>query len=434
MKLEKYSFGIGDRFGAEGTAQLRAFLMAMEDGVEIVPVWNKSNREHTIIGTVPHDTRREADEAVRECGWNLSYYVDADHIGLATVDRFIDSGDFFTIDVADYIGKPADSERISKFLESMKRFKGKLEIPGIDAPFEITDDLLAGVARKYLFAIQEAGEVCRVIAAKKGDDGFIPEVSVDEAERPQTPAELFFILAAAAAERIPLQTVAPKFTGAFLKGVDYVGDVDQFTKEFQDDIAVVAHAVDVFDLPANLKLSVHSGSDKFSLYPRIHNVLKKTGAGLHVKTAGTTWLEELIGLASAGGEGLNIAREIYADAYKRYDELVKPYATVVQIDRERLPDPVEVHSWSSEQFADAVRHDQSCDGFNPNVRQLVHVGYKVAAEMGGRFKRLLAECRSEIEANVTLNLYGRHIKPIFLEGGGKGVTIDRKKLAATPRI
>ncbi|HEX9614516.1 MAG TPA: hypothetical protein VGA55_03390, partial [Bacteroidota bacterium] len=142
------------------------------------------------------------------------------------------------------------------------------------------------------------------------------------------------------------------------------------------------------------------------------------GAGLHVKTAGTTWLEELIGLASAGGEGLSIAQGVYAEAFKRYDELVKPYATVVHIDRSRLPEPADVRSWSSTQFVDAIRHNQSCAAFNSDLRQLVHVGYKVAAEMGEQFRGLLGECRAEIEANVTLNLYERHIKPIFVEQNG----------------
>jgi len=430
MKLEKYSFGIGDRFGVEGAAQLRPFQRASEAGVEIVPVWNKSNREHTIIGTVPGDTRREADEAVSACNWGASYYVDADHIGLVTVERFLDSSDFFTIDVADSIGKPADPESRTKFLDSMKRFKGKLWIPGVEQPFEVTDDLLNSIASKYLQAMKEAGEVCRKIAAAKGDSGFISEVSVDEAGRPQTPAELFFILGAVAGEGIPIQTIAPKFTGAFLKGVDYVGEVAQFAREFADDIAVVAHAVEVFGLPANLKLSVHSGSDKFSLYPHIGRILKNTGGGIHVKTAGTTWLEELIGLAEAGGEGLKIAQEVYAEAFKRYDELVKPYATVVHIDRSHLPNPSEVGSWTSAQYVTALRHDQSCAAFNSNFRQLVHVGYKVASDMGERFRRLLSECRKEIEANVTLNLYERHIRPIFLEQNGKaGQTADGKTAA-----
>ena len=93
-----------------------------------------------------------------------------------------------------------------------------------------------------------------------------------------------------------LQTIAPKFTGRFNKGVDYVGDLAQFEKEFNDDLAVIAHAIAQYGLPNNLKLSVHSGSDKFSIYPIIGNALRRTGAGVHVKTAGTTWLEELIGL------------------------------------------------------------------------------------------------------------------------------------------
>jgi len=89
-------------------------------------------------------------------------------------------------------------------------------------------------------------------------------VSFDEANSPQTPAELFFILAALAREQIPVATVAPKFTGEFLKGIDYVGDIKQFTREFEEDLAVLAFAKQTFGLPRSLKLSIHSGSDKFS--------------------------------------------------------------------------------------------------------------------------------------------------------------------------
>jgi hypothetical protein len=101
---------------------------------------------------------------------------------------------------------------------------------------------------------------------------------MDETDSPQTPVELLFILAAMGREKIPLQTIAPKFTGRFNKGVDYVGDLTQFEKEFNDDLAVIAYAVREFGLPENLKLSVHSGSDKFSIYPIIHRAIVKTGA------------------------------------------------------------------------------------------------------------------------------------------------------------
>ncbi len=329
MQIEQYSIGVGDRFGAEGSAQLRALQKAQAAGTLVVPVWNKSNREHTIIGTSPVDTRRSADAAVKECKWNASYYLDADHIGLGTVDRFIEPCDFFTIDVADFIGVAPDIQEIDRFVKDLSGFVGKVEIPHVEEPVVITPEVLTSIARKYLFAVQEAGKVYRYIADKKGAGNFIPEVSFDEAVSPQTPAELFFILAAIAREKIPAQTIAPKFSGAFLKGIDYVGDAQNFTREFEYDLAVVAHAVKVFGLPQNLKLSIHSGSDKFSLYPIMHNAMKKFGTGLHLKTAGTTWLEEIIGLAASDGKGLSLAKDVYKNALSRYDELCKPYLPVI---------------------------------------------------------------------------------------------------------
>jgi hypothetical protein len=225
--------------------------------------------------------------------------------------------------------------------------------------------------------------------------------------------ELFFILSAVADAGIPAQTIAPKFSGRFNKGVDYVGDVGRFAREFEDDLAVVAFAAAEFGLPPNLKLSVHSGSDKFSLYEPMHRALCASGAGLHLKTAGTTWLAELAGLALAGGEGLEIARAIYAQAVARADEFCAPYAAVINIRRERLPTPATVNRWSGEQFAAALRHDSGAAAYNPDFRQLLHVGYKAAAEMGARFTSALDAHRAVIGAVVTENLYERHLRPLF---------------------
>src|SRR5688572_17318737 len=100
LELGKYSFGMGDRFAHQAPAQLRACILAREAGAQIVPVWNKSNREHTTIGSEPESVRKAADAAVKALGWQGSYHVDADHINLTTVDRFIAPSDFFTIDVA----------------------------------------------------------------------------------------------------------------------------------------------------------------------------------------------------------------------------------------------------------------------------------------------------------------------------------------------
>jgi hypothetical protein len=137
-------------------------------------------------------------------------------------------------------------------------------------------------------------------------------------------------------------------------------------------------------------------------------------AGIHIKTAGTTWLEELVGLAMAGGEGLAIAKEIYAGALSRIDELCKPYATVIDIDRAKLPTPQEVDKWEGDRFAAALRHDKSCDNYNPHFRQLLHVGYKVAAEMGHSYLDALEKYEDIIAQNVTENIYERHIKLVLL--------------------
>jgi tagaturonate epimerase len=418
MELEKYSMGIGDRFGYECAAQLRALQKAAAAGIPIAPVWNKSKREHTIARTVPAAARIAADEAVRTCGWSEPYYVDADHIGMETVGAFLPGHNFYTIDVADYIGKPSDSRSSTSFRIALAPFKGTLTIPGLQEPLQIEDGELTDFTRKYLCAIAEAGKVYRHIAAMKGTGNFITEVSVDEAQSPQTAVELLLILAALAREGVPVQAIAPKFAGAFLKGIDYVGDVQTFSRDFHDYLAVIAFAVINFNLPRNLKLSIHTGSDKFSLYPIMHRAIMSMDAGIHLKTAGTTWLEEVAGFAASGDSGLALAKEIYRDSFLRYDELTAPYLAVVQIDKSLLPRPEEVASWSSEEFVLALRHDASCQSYNAHLRQLIHVGFRVAAEMGPRFVEMLGECRSAIEENVTLNLFERHIRPLYL---GQGV-------------
>lgn len=406
--------GIGDRFGYQGVAQLRALEQAAAKGFLIVPVWNKSNREHLIVGTVPAHQQAAADEAVRVAGWTHAYYVDADHIGLATVDAFLPCSNFFTIDVADFIGQPADAGAVERFLRAMRPYLGALAIPGMQAPVKISETVLREFAQKYLHAIAEAAQVYRYIADRKGADSFVTEISVDEAMQAQTPAELLLILAAIGMEKIPVQTIAPKFTGAFLKGSDYVGDIAQFTREFQDDLSVIDFAVTHFQLPRNLKLSIHTGSDKFSLYPIMHRALAARNSGIHLKTAGTTWLEELAGLAAGGGAGLAFAKEIYQEAYRRCEELCQPYLAVIHIDRDKLPVPEQVAAWSSEDFVRALQHDVPCATCNLHLRQLLHVGFRVAAERRERFAALLDEYRAIVADNVARNLYEKHIVPLFL--------------------
>jgi hypothetical protein len=415
LPLSKYSIGVGDRFAHQARAQLSACQLAADSGIDIIPVWNKSNREHNIVGSEPSSVRAAADAAVKQLGWKRPFHVDADHINLDTVDRFIAPSDFFTLDVAHFIGRPAAAADLDRFVTRHPELIGRLAIAGIEQPFTTTRDSIAAVAAKYLFAVQEAGRIYAHIASKKGADNFITEISMDETDAPQTPPELLVILAAIADAKVPIQTIAPKFTGRFNKGVDYVGDIAQFAKEFEDDLAVVAHAIGTYGLPPTLKLSVHSGSDKFSIYGPISRAMRKFDAGVHLKTAGTTWLEELIGLAEAGTEGLDLAKEVYAKAHENREALCEPYASVIDIDPAKLPPPSEVRAWTCAQFTGALRHDPTCPLFNSHVRQLLHVGFKVAAKMGDRYLKMLDSCEESISRNVTTNLFARHIKPLFLD-------------------
>lgn len=378
LTIGKYSFGVGDRFAHEGINQLKALIEAEEKfGIHFVPVWNKSNREHQIVGTEPAETRAEADAAVKALNYKGQYFVDADHINLNNVDRFIESSDFFTIDVADYIGHSGTMEE------------------------------------RFLPAIKEAGKIYRHIAAKKGEGNFITEVSMDEVDEAQTPEELRYILKEIAKEGIPVQTIAPKFTGRFNKGVDYRGDLAQFEKEFEQDLLVIDEAVREYGLPANLKLSIHSGSDKFSIYPIMGRLIQKYDKGIHIKTAGTTWLEENIGLAVADPEALKLAKKIYVGALGRMEELTVPYATVIDVDVDALPSPEEVEKWDADTYARTMRHNQEDPLYNPSFRQLIHVSYKIAAELADEFLPALEKHTDVIGREITENLCERHIKRLF---------------------
>ncbi len=408
----KYTLGCGDRFGRQGEAQLRAYMSAAECGIEVSPVWNKSHREHTTVHTEPASVRTEADAAVKALGWTRSYFVDADHISLPNVDGFIDVSDFFTIDVADYIGKAANAADIQDIVLSMSDLAGEIMLPGLPDALVVSVAEIRRIAEKYLYAVKEAGRIYRHIEERKSG-AFIVEVSMDETDDPQSPVEMLFILGMIAREGIPVDTIAPKFSGRFNKGVDYVGDTAQFEREFEQDVAALKFASNTFGLKDSLRLSMHSGSDKFSIYAPINRVLKKFDVGLHVKTAGTTWLEEMIGLGEAGGDGLAVAKKIYARALDRYDELAAPYATVIDIDPDQLPSAETVEGWDSAAFVGALRHDPGCAAYNPSFRQLIHVAYKVAYELGDEYFDALDKHAGIIGRNVSDNLLNRHIIPIF---------------------
>jgi hypothetical protein len=412
----KYSIGLGDRFGHQGGAQLKAVIEAGRHGIDITPVWNKSNREHIIIGTHPGEVRLEADLAAKKAGFTLPYFVDADHIHYDTVDSFISASDFFTIDVANQIGQEADKRDVELFMKKSGSYTGTLVIPGIPGPYKITKTYLVDLSARYLSAAKKAGEIYRKIERIKGKGRFITEISMDEVSEPQKPVEIFFILMMLGLENIPVQTIAPKFSGRFNKGVDYAGNPDLFAHEFEENLLVINKAIKEFRLPETLKMSIHSGSDKFSIYPHMGRILRKHEKGVHLKTAGTTWLEEVIGLAMSGGESLSFVKEIYSEALEKTDELCAPYADVIDINKASLPKAVQVMNWDKNRFSGAIRHIPGSSEYNPDMRQLIHVAYKLAASRKDEFYKLLDKNKDIVEKCVFENIYDRHIKRLFDTG------------------
>ncbi len=410
----EYSLGIGDRFGLEGEAQLSAFTSAARDGIALIPVWNKSHREHHLIGSVPMDVRREADEAVRRLGWNAPYFVDADHVRPSTVAAFLEASDWFTVDVADAIGRPAPADALDAFRAVWEPWtRRSLPLPGLEDAWTPSAAELRRSAEVYFDAVREAAATWRIIREGIGDRPARLEVSMDETDRPQTLADWLVILLALAHHRLPVHSLAPRFPGEFHKGVDYVGDPRLFERTLEQFIALISIVRAETELPGNLRVSIHSGSDKFTLYPHIRAVLARTGAGLHVKTAGTTWLEEAIGLAEAGGDAWRLIREIYSAAWRRLDELVAPYAAVVSLRRDELPPPDDLAGWSARRFCAAVAHDTGSPDYRPALRQFMHIAYPEAARRGAEFLDALRAHRDRIAARVRANLLDRHIRPMF---------------------
>lgn len=412
MKLPKFSMGIGDRFGQQGNAQLQAFIDARRDGIEIAPVWNKSNREHLTVNTEPQSVRDEADAAVKAMAWDGPWFVDADHINLETVDAYTDSADFFTLDVGDAIGGACDAGEGADFCERHLASVNALDFGSLINADKLEREHVTAIACKYLPAVNQAAATYHRIAERRGNTDFVAEVSMDEVDTPQSPQEIFLILAALADAKIPLQTIAPRFSGRFNKGVDYVGDVQQFAREFEADVLAVRAAVETFGLPENLKLSIHSGSDKFAIYGAVADILGRHHVGVHIKTAGTTWLAELEGLLKADAESLKLVKEIYTEALERMDELCAPYAPVLDIHSDTLPSADTVAAWDAETFLAALLHDSSCSHYSQDLRQLLHVAYKLAAKKRDRYMGLIEANADIVGQRVTENIR-QHMRLLF---------------------
>ncbi len=315
------SAGLGDRLGLATPGHVRA-LRAV--GGVIAPVFpQQSIREMTRTGRTPIEVIDDATWGMFAEGWRCGTGADADHLKTtADVDACLAVGfSMFTIDPGEHVDSAADSAAVAALRAKMpglpwseledteaalrSRYLGQtFAVEHLSIQFDETTLLRAAV--KYGRAVAHVARMWRHLAKAAGSRLFELEISVDETETPTSPAEHYWVASELRRLGVVWVSLAPRFVGRFEKGVDYIGDL----AGLETDIA--AHAAIARQL-GPYKLSLHSGSDKFSVYPIIARLTKGL---VHLKTAGTSYLEALRTVAALDPA---LFREIYAFARERYE-------------------------------------------------------------------------------------------------------------------
>ena len=302
------SFGFGDRLGLATPGHIAAVR-----GTKFAPIFaQQSVRENTRTGRTPQQVMDDAKRAVDAAGWDLPWGADADH--LKTVDDlppFVRAGyTFFTVDPGEHVDNAADTDSADALKQKITGLNwdelSALYLNQNDEPpwGQFDSELLMRATAKYGRAIGHAVAMFQRLSTMK--DTFDFEVSVDETDSPTTPLEHFFIANELTRKGVKFTSLAPRFIGRFEKGVDYIGDLNALDAELARHAAVTKHF-------GTYKLSLHSGSDKFSVYPL---VVKYWGERIHVKTAGTSYLEALRVLAKCDPD---MFLKIYALGKERYE-------------------------------------------------------------------------------------------------------------------
>ncbi|MFH1524088.1 MAG: tagaturonate epimerase family protein [Chloroflexota bacterium] len=284
------SFGFGDRLGLATPGHIAAVR-----GTKFAPIYaQQSVRENARTGRTPQQVMDDARRAVEDFKWDAPWGADADH--LKTVDDlppFVKAGyTFFTVDPGAHVDNAADTDPLAVLQEKARGSDLDqlsdlyLRQTGEQAWGAFDPQKLLWAEVKYGQAIHHTVAMYRRLSELKDEFDF--EVSVDETDSPTTPLEHFFIVSELTRQGVKFTSLAPRFNGRFEKGVDYIGDLAALDAELAKHAAVTAHF-------GTYKLSLHSGSDKFSVYPLI---VKHWGERLHVKTAGTSYLEALRALAA----------------------------------------------------------------------------------------------------------------------------------------
>ncbi|GAK56983.1 hypothetical protein U27_03947 [Candidatus Vecturithrix granuli] len=359
LRDKNATFGTGDRLGNANPAHVRAVR-----SFNIFPVLaQQSIRELNFTRRTFQDVVDAATFAVFQEGYTGGYGADGDHLkNIPEIKKSLESGaTMITLDLSEVMNATAANWSAAQILQSYQQFPKnevvRLEKTYLNSTFTLQNGLaltfstleLQRCCVMYSKALRFAKEAYDLLVEVRGAGNFDFEMSIDETETPTLPLHHVFIICELIHHGVKVDSLAPRFIGEFQKGIDYLGDLKEFEAQFQ------IHS-QIAKTYGNYKLSIHSGSDKFSVYPTIG---KWTEGHVHVKTAGTSWLEAVRVIAMYEPA---LYREIHTQALNSYQDALKYYHITADLDK--------VAPLDKTRDADLPRYLEQ-----PDSRQLLHISY-----------------------------------------------------------
>jgi len=397
------SAGMGDRLGLATPGHVRAVRAV---GDQIAPIFaQQSMREMARTGRTPQLVMDNATWGIFQEGWQAGIGADADHLKVpADIDICLAAGfTFFTIDPGDHVDNRAETADLSLLRELAEALPAEaqpgasglmnrdFDIEGLSLHFDESTLLKAAV--KYGRTVAHVAMMYRHLEQATGPRPFELEVSVDETDQPTSHAEHVYIASELKRLGVDWVSLAPRYIGRFEKGVDYIGNIKTFEADLAGHAAIARHF-------GPYKLSLHSGSDKFSIYPA---AMHQTRGLVHLKTAGTSYLEALRTIVAFD---VDLFREIYTFARQRYETDKLSYHVSAELGRAPLPEAVSDRPSLLDQF---------------DAREILHVTFgsvltEKNADQSWRFyDRFMALLRANPEAYAD-NLekhFIRHLQPFL---------------------
>lgn len=399
---QQTSFGFGDRIGLATPGHIQALRAAGAEG-QIAPILaQQSVRENTRTGRTPQQVLDDATWGAFEAGWRQPWGADADHVKvIADLAPFVAAGyTFYTIDPSDHVDNAAQHDDLAALREkaaglpwdrlgtSFEELRGRycsepFALAGLELTFD--ESTLLRALAKYGRAIAHTVSIAEALSAQLRGGAYDLEMSVDETDTPTSAHEHFFIANELIARDLPVVSLAPRFVGKFQKGVDYMGDPGEFEAELARHVAIMRHF-------GCYKLSIHTGSDKFGIYPVI---ARHTRGQVHVKTAGTSYLEALRIVAAIDPASF---RRMLDDARAHFEHDRKSYFLDAVL--ERVPASVDLAD------ADLPGLLEQFD-----ARQVLHVAFgTLLTSYGPQIRAVLATHEADYRAGLERH-FVRHLAP-----------------------